>query len=93
MDRKQICEYKNLDGKFVMNQFYEENSKTQIVTKVKNSNYDNSKTQIWTKLKTLIVTKLTNSSCDRTQNLKLWRKKNPKTEIVTKLRNSNWDKY
>ena len=35
---------KNWDEKFVMNQFYEENSKTQIVTKLKNSNFDNSKT-------------------------------------------------
>ena len=58
-----------------------------MVTKLKNSNCDNSKTQIvtteiLTKLnydKTKLVTKLKNSKCDKIQ-------------IVTKLKNSNGDK-
>ena len=53
-----------------------QNSKIQIVTKLKNSNYDNSKTQIVTKLKnqnsynseTQIVSKLKILICDKTQN-------------------------
>ena len=60
---------------------------TEIVTKLKNLNCDktqklilwqNSKTQIGTKLKTEIVNKLKNSNCDSTQ-------------IVGKLKNSNCD--
>ena len=52
--------------------FFCDNSKTQIVTKLNNSNCDNLKTQIVTKLKksschnskTQFVTKLKNSNCD-----------------------------
>ena len=51
-----------------------QNSNTQIVTKVENS-------------ETEIVTKLKNSNCDKTQKLKFWQ--NSKTQIVTKLKNSN----
>ena len=42
-----------------------QNSKTQIGTKLNNSNCDK------TKKKTKIVTKLKNSNCDNTQKLKL----------------------
>ena len=45
--------------------------------------WQNSKTQIVTKLKTQIVTKLKKSNCDKTQNLKCCQKL--KTQIVTKL--------
>ena len=44
-----------------------------------------------TKLKTPIVTKLKNSNCYISQNLKLGGK-NSQTQIVTKLKNSNFDK-
>ena len=81
------------------------NSKTQMVTKLKNSNGDktpkvkwwqNSKSQIVTKLKkTQVVTKLKlwensncdNSNCYKTQNvttLEVWA--NSKNQIVTKLK-------
>ena len=56
-----------------------DNSKTQIVAKFKNSNCDDSNPQILTKLKTQIMTKL-KSNCDKSN-----------TQIVTKL-NSNCDK-
>ena len=60
---------------------------------LKNSNFDNSKTQILTTQK---VTKLKSSNCDKTQNVKLWQnqnyKKSSKTQIVTKLENWNCDK-
>ena len=58
------------------------------MTKLKNQNFDNSKTQIVQKLKFFI--------CDKTQKLKLWQ--NSKTQILTKLKlwqnsqNSNCDK-
>ena len=52
------------------------NWKSQVVTKLKNSNCYNSKTQI--------ITKLKNSNCDKTLKLKFW-KKNSKAQIVTKL--------
>ena len=42
-------------------------SKTQIVTKLKNQNSYNSETQIVTKLKVLICEKTQNSNCDKTQ--------------------------
>ena len=72
------------------NIFFLQNSKTQILTQLKNSNCDktkivrrrkNSITQNVTKLKlgqssrTQIVTKFKSSNCDKTQ----------KTQIVTKL--------
>ena len=44
-----------------------DNSKTQIVTKLKNQNSYNSETQIVTKLKVLICDKTQNSNCDKTQ--------------------------
>ena len=66
------------------------------MTTLKNSNCDktkkhklwlNSKTQILTKHKNLIMTKLNNSNCDKTQKLKWWKKlKNSNCE---KLKNSN----
>ena len=49
-----------------------QNSKTQIVTKLKKFFLQNSKTQILTKLK--------NSNSDKTKQIKLW--KNSKTQIV-----------
>ena len=67
------------------------NSKTQIVSEIKNSNCD--KTQqlkLWPNSKTQNVTKLKISNCDKTQKLKLWQ--NSKTQIVTKLKNSNYEK-
>ena len=51
------------------------------MTKLKNSNYDNSKTQI--------VTKPKNSNCDETQNHKLWQNSKTlktQTQIFTKLK-------
>ena len=44
-----------------------DNSKTQIVTKLKNQNSYNSETQIVTKLNFLICDKTQNSNCDKTQ--------------------------
>ena len=68
-------------------------SKTQIVMKLK----------LWWSSKTLILMKLKNSNCDKTQKLKFnpklkaWRKKPSKTQnlttqIVTKLKKSNYYK-
>ena len=63
------------------NFFHKKNWKTQMVIKLKNSNFDetqklilwwNSKTQIVIKLKIQIVIKLKNSKCEETQKLKLW---------------------
>ena len=54
-------------------------SKTQIVTKLKNSNCDT--TELRQSSKTLIVTKL--------KKIRLWQ--NLKTQIVTKLKNSYYD--
>ena len=54
-----------------------------------------SKTQIVIQLKNLIVMKLKNSNCDKTQKLKLWWNLetqmwwNSKTQIVMKFKNSN----
>ena len=67
-----------------------ENSKTQIVRKLKNSNCDESqKLEIVTKLKNLNcdkTQKLKNSNSDNTQELKLWQyQENLKTQNVTKL--------
>ena len=43
-------------------------SKTQIVTKLKNSNYDkDQKFKLWHEVKTQIATKLKISNCDKTQ--------------------------
>ena len=49
--------------------------------------WQNSKTQMVTKLKNQMVTKLKNTNCDITQKLKLWQ--NLITQIATKLKNSN----
>ena len=84
------------------------NSKTQMVTKLKNSNWDKTHTKIVTELKnpncdkTWIVTKLKlwqNSNCDKAQvvtKLKLWQNSNyDKTQIVIKVKlwpHSNYDK-
>ena len=54
-----------------------DNSKTQIVTKLKNQNSYNSETQIVTKLKVLICEKTQNSNCEKNSNC-------DKTQIVTK---------
>ena len=43
---------------------YDENSKTQAVTKLKNSNCDNVKNQM--------MKKIENSNCDKTQKPKWW---------------------
>ena len=59
-----------------------QNTKTKIVTKLKNSNFDKTQTQI--------VTRLKNSNYDKTQKLKLWQ--NAKTQIAMKLKNTNCDK-
>ena len=68
------------------------------MTKLKNSNWEetqiklwkSSKTKfvhkLWQKLKTHIVTKLKTSNCYKTQKNKLWQNSN---QIVTKLKNSN----
>ena len=68
------------------------------MTKLKNSNWEetqiklwkSSKTKIvhklWQKLETHIVTKLKTSNCYKTQKNKLWQNSN---QIVTKLKNSN----
>ena len=54
----------------------QQNSKTQIVTKLKNANCDKTqKFKLWQNSKTQIVTKLKNFNCDKTQ----------KTQIKTKL--------
>ena len=45
---------------------------------------------MWQNLLALIVKKLTNKNCDKTQNLELW--KNSKTQIVTKPKNSKCNK-
>ena len=62
-----------------------QNSQNQIVTTLKNSNFDK-------KTKNKIVTKLKlwqNSKCEEK---KLKQLKYDKTKIVTKLKNSNYDK-
>ena len=75
-----------------------QDSKNQIVKKLKTSNCDktqevklwhNSKIQIMTKLKNKIVIKLKNSNCYKTQQLKCW--PNLKAHIVKKLKNTNFD--
>ena len=51
-----------------------QNSKTQNVTKLKNTKCEetkNTKTKMWQNSKTQNVSKLKNSKCDKTQNLKL----------------------
>ena len=63
-----------------------QNSITEILTKLKNSNCDenfdkNQKLKLWQKSKTQIVTKL--------KNLNFY---NSKTQIVTKLKKLNCDK-
>ena len=77
-------------------------SKTQIVTKLKKSNWDKilnskcdkikKKNQIVTKLKkNPIVTKLKNKKCDKTQKLKLWQ--NSKVKLWQNLKkNKFWPK-
>ena len=59
------------------------NTETQIVTKLKNSNCDQTK-------KTQIVTWRKNSNCDKTQKLKLL--PNSKTQNVTRRKNPNCGK-
>ena len=52
------------------------NTKTQFVTKLKNSYCDKTqKLKLWQNSRTQIMTKLQNSNCDWTQKLKLWEKK------------------
>ena len=60
-----------------------QDSKTQIVIKLKNKKYDKTrkKIKLWKNTKTQIVPKLKNSNCD-----------NSKTQIVRKLKNLNGDK-
>ena len=63
--------------------------------------------KLWQNSKKLIVTKSTNSNCDKTEKLKLWQNsktqivtkaqkhklwQNLKTQIVTILKDSNFDK-
>ena len=63
------------------------NSKTRIVTKLKNSNCKQTqKLKFWQNSKTQIVTKLKNSNCDKTQKLKLWQ--NTTTPIALKIQKS-----
>ena len=51
----------------------DKNSITQILTKLKNSNfYKTPKLKLWQISKTQIATKFKNSNCDETQKLKLW---------------------
>ena len=66
-----------------------QNSKTQIVTKLK-INIIVTKLKNSNGVKTQIVTKLENSNCDKTQKKSLGQ--NSKTQIVTELINSNCDK-
>ena len=67
--------------------------KTQIVAKLKTSNYSNfyetQKLKLWQNSKTPIVTNLKNLIYDETQKLTLWQ--NSLIQIVTKLKNSNCD--
>ena len=71
---------------------------TQIVTKLKNWNWDQTQNlKMWQNSKSQIVTKLNSncdktqkSNCDKTQKVKL--RQNLKTKIVTKLKNANCDK-
>ena len=75
-----------------------QNSKTQIVTKIKKKLWQNSKTQIATKLETQelqlwwikkkIVTKLEKLNCGQTQKLQLCKTKKLK---LWQLKNSNCD--
>ena len=69
------------------------NTKTQIVTKLENSNFDeNQKLKMWWNSKTQIVMKIYNSNCDDIQKLKLWwnsnlngdKTQNSKAQIVRK---------
>ena len=55
--------------------------KSQIVTKLKNSNSDKTQKNKLRQKKTQVVTKLKNSNCDKTK----------KNQIVTKLKNANCD--
>ena len=49
------------------------NLKTQIVTKIKNSNCDKTqKLKLWQNSKTQIATKLENLNCDKTKKSELW---------------------
>ena len=71
-----------------------QNSKTLIITKLKNSNFEEKKTKIQTvtKLKTTILSKKykKKSNCDKTHKLKLWQ--NSKTPIVTNSKTLKGDK-
>ena len=65
-----------------------QNSKTQIETKLNNSNcHKTQKHTLWQNSKTQIVTKLKTSNCEKTQELKWWekqiKKKNDKTQILS----------
>ena len=63
------------------NQALVKNLKTQIVTKLKNPNCDNTQNlKFLQNSKTQIVTKLKNSNCDKTK----------KVVIVTSFRKNNW---
>ena len=57
------------------------------MTKLKNSNHDNSKTQIVKKLKNFKFENLENGNGERTQIVRKL-----KTQVVTKLKNLNFEK-
>ena len=62
------------------------------MTKLKNSQFDNYKTQNVTKFKNLTCEKeIKNSKCDTTQKLKI--RQNSKTQNVAKLKKSKHEKY
>ena len=66
-------------------------SKTQMMTKFKNTNCDKTQTlKIWQNSKTQILMKLKNSNCDETQKLQMWW--SPKTDENQKLKNLKCDK-
>ena len=70
-----------------------QNSKTKIVTKLKNSNSDQTqKLKLWR----FFGIKLKKSICDKIQKIKYWQNSKTqiatkKNQIVTKLKNSNCD--
>ena len=70
-----------------------QNSKNQIVTKVKNSNCAKTpivtklkKLKLWQNSKTQIVTKLKGSNCDKTQKQKLWQILKTRCDKTQKLK-------
>ena len=64
------------------------NSKTWIVTKLKNLTWDKIQLKVWQSLKTQTVTKFNNLNCDKTQQLKLWQ--NSKTSHKSLLLRTTW---